>query len=30
MKAVRYHETGEVDILRWEDAPDPQPGPNDV
>jgi len=30
MKAVRYHETGEVDIVRWEDAPDPQPGPNDV
>jgi NADPH2:quinone reductase len=30
MKAVRYHETGEVDVLRWEDAPDPRVGPEDV
>jgi NADPH2:quinone reductase len=30
MKAVRYHETGEEDVLRWENAPDPQPGPKDV
>ena len=30
MKAVRYHETGEADVLRWEDAPDPAVGPGDV
>ena len=30
MKAVRYHETGEADVLRWEDAPDPVAGPDDL
>jgi NADPH2:quinone reductase len=30
MKAVRYHECGEADVLRWEDAPDPTPGPDEV
>lgn len=30
MKAVRYHETGSADVLRYEDVPDPQPGPGDV
>ena len=27
MKAVRFHEHGGVDVLRYEDAPDPQPLP---
>jgi len=27
MKAVRFHEHGGVDVLRFEDAPDPQPTP---
>lgn len=26
MKAVRFHETGPVDVLKYEDVPDPQPG----
>src|SRR5689334_24943791 len=30
MKAVRYHETGEIDVLRWEEAPEPRVGPDDV
>ena len=30
MKAVRYHETGEIDVLRWEEAPEPRLGPDDV
>jgi NADPH2:quinone reductase len=30
MKAVRYHETGEADVLRWEDAPEPNVGADDV
>jgi len=30
MKAVRYHETGEADVLRWEDAPEPKVGAEDV
>lgn len=25
MKAVRFHEHGDIDVLRYEDAPDPQP-----
>src|ERR1700755_3270003 len=25
MKAVRFHEHGGVDVLRYEDAPDPRP-----
>ena len=30
MKAVRIHEDGGPDVLRYEEAPDPQPGPDDV
>ncbi len=30
MKAVRYHECGEPDVLRWEDVADPRPGPQDL
>ena len=30
MKAVRIHEDGGPDVLRYEDAPDPSPGPGEV
>lgn len=30
MKAVRYHQTGSVDVLRYEDVPDPKPGPGEA
>jgi NADPH:quinone reductase-like Zn-dependent oxidoreductase len=30
MKAVRFHEHGSVDVLRYEDAPEPELGPGDV
>ncbi len=30
MKAVRIHEDGGPDVLRYEDVPDPEPGPGDV
>lgn len=30
MKAVRFHEHGGVDVLRYEDAPDPVAGPGEV
>jgi NADPH:quinone reductase-like Zn-dependent oxidoreductase len=30
MKAVRIHEDGGSEVLRYEDAPDPEPGPGDV
>ena len=30
MKAVRIHEDGGPDVLSYEDAPDPEPGPDDV
>lgn len=30
MKAVRFHEYGAADVLRYEDAPDPEVGPRDV
>ena len=30
MKAVRIHEFGGLDVLKWEDAPQPEPGPNQV
>ena len=30
MKAVRIHDDGGPDVLRYEDAPDPEPGPDDV
>ncbi len=30
MKAVRFHEYGDADVLRYEDAPDPEPGPGEV
>jgi NADPH:quinone reductase-like Zn-dependent oxidoreductase len=30
VKAVRIHEEGGPDVLRYEDAPDPEPGPGEV
>ena len=30
MKAIRIHEDGAPEVLRYEDAPDPEPGPDDV
>ncbi len=30
MKAVRIHEFGDLDVLRWEDAPEPKPRPRQV
>lgn len=30
MKAVRFHEYGEASVLRYEDAPDPEVGTDDV
>jgi zinc-binding alcohol dehydrogenase/oxidoreductase len=30
MKAIRIHEDGGPDVLRFEDAPDPEPGPGEV
>lgn len=30
MKAVRIHESGGVETFVYEDAPDPEPGPNEV
>jgi NADPH:quinone reductase-like Zn-dependent oxidoreductase len=30
MKAVRFHEYGGPEVLRYEDVPDPEPGPGDV
>jgi NADPH:quinone reductase-like Zn-dependent oxidoreductase len=30
MKAVRFHEHGTADVLRYEDAPEPEPGAGDV
>ncbi len=30
MKAVRYHETGGPEVLRYEEVRDPEPGPVDV
>ena len=30
MKAIRIHEDGGPEVLRYEDAPDPQPGPGEV
>src|SRR5215211_2060514 len=30
MKAIRIHEDGGPGVLRYEDAPDPEPGPDDV
>jgi NADPH:quinone reductase-like Zn-dependent oxidoreductase len=30
MKAVRFHEYGGAEVLRFEDVPDPEPGPRDV
>jgi NADPH:quinone reductase-like Zn-dependent oxidoreductase len=30
VKAVRIHEDGGPEVLRYEEAPDPQPGPDDV
>ena len=30
MKAIRIHEDGGSEVLRYEDVPDPQPGPGEV
>ena len=30
MKAIRIHEFGGVDVLRWEEIPQPQPRPHQV
>jgi NADPH:quinone reductase-like Zn-dependent oxidoreductase len=30
VKAIRIHEDGGPEVLRYEDAPDPKPGPDDV
>lgn len=30
MKAVRFHEYGDADVLVLDDVPDPEPGPGDV
>jgi NADPH:quinone reductase-like Zn-dependent oxidoreductase len=30
MKAVRFHEHGGPEVLRYEDAPDPEPGPGEA
>jgi NADPH:quinone reductase-like Zn-dependent oxidoreductase len=30
MKAARYHETGPVDVIRYEDLPDPRPARDEV
>ena len=30
MKAVRFHEYGDHDVLRYEDAEEPVPGPDEV
>ena len=30
MKAVRIHEDGGPEVLRYEDAPDPEPGPGEI
>ena len=30
MKAIRIHEDGGPEVLRYEDAPDPKPGPSEV
>jgi len=30
MKAIRFHAHGEPDVLRYEDVPDPAPGPGQV
>jgi NADPH:quinone reductase-like Zn-dependent oxidoreductase len=30
LKAIRIHEDGGPEVLRYEDAPDPEPGPDDV
>ncbi len=30
MKAIRIHEDGGPEVLRYEDAPEPEPGPGDV
>lgn len=30
MRAIRYHEVGGPEVLRWEDVPAPTPGPGEV
>ena len=30
MKAIRIHEFGGPEVLKYEDVPDPQPGPGEI
>lgn len=30
MKAIRVHETGGPEVMKWESVPDPEPGPGEV
>jgi len=30
MRAAVYYETGAPDVFRYEDVPDPLPGPGDI
>jgi NADPH:quinone reductase-like Zn-dependent oxidoreductase len=30
VKAAVYHETGPPEVLRYEDVPDPEPGPGEI
>src|SRR5262245_36415017 len=30
MHAIRFHRHGDADVLRYEDAPDPEPGPGEA
>ena len=30
MKAIRFHEYGDINVLRYEEAPTPRPGPGEV
>lgn len=30
MRAVRFHQHGDAEVMKYEEAPDPKPGPNEV
>ena len=30
MKVIRFHEFGDINVLRYEEAPTPRPGPGEV
>ena len=30
MKAIRVHETGDADVMRYDDIPMPEPGPGEA